>query len=200
MGVLDRHARLEPLEPGGVVDRDELGGRMLEPAEQVSDDVDVERLEARISLGGGRHLRDVELVVDVAVQPEARALDRRDRLSREHERDWHVPEEATASRLGHDSALVADDGVVEPRLLDVGPHRPEHPSSDDEDADPGGPRRADGCERPLTEDEALGKERPVEVARERLHLAWKLRRKAQPRYCWRNATRSASSWSSSFSP
>ena len=50
---------------------------------------------------------------------EALLLERRDRLARELERDRLVAEEVAGRRIGDDGALVADDRVVDPGLLEV---------------------------------------------------------------------------------
>ena len=87
-----------------------------EPRGEVSDRVEREVLEARVALGLRRHLGDVELVVDVAVDVEALLLEDGDRLARELEWDRLVPQELTGGRVGDDGALVADDRVVDPGL------------------------------------------------------------------------------------
>ena len=50
---------------------DELRRRPVEPVEQVADRMQLEVLEVRVALRLGGDLGDVELVVHVAVQPEA---------------------------------------------------------------------------------------------------------------------------------
>jgi len=57
---------LERVERVGISDRDELRRVCAEPLAQVAHLVDLEALEACIGAGLGRHLGDVQLVVDVA--------------------------------------------------------------------------------------------------------------------------------------
>ena len=58
---------------------------------QVADLVDVEVLISRVRDRLGRRLRDVELVVDVAVDVEPGPRDRVDRVECIHARDRHMP-------------------------------------------------------------------------------------------------------------
>ena len=81
--------------------------------------MDLEALEVGVRARLRRHLGDVELVVDVAVDVEAGVDDGVDRLERAVARDRHVAQELAGHRVGDDRALVADDGIVEARLLEV---------------------------------------------------------------------------------
>jgi hypothetical protein len=77
-----------------------------------------------------------------------------------------VEQKLTGRRVGDDRSLVADDEIVEVRLLEVRPHRPEHAAGDDDDVDA---RRTRPCERllrPRPEHTVLGDQGPVEVERE----------------------------------
>ena len=101
----------------------------------------IEVLEVGVLARLRRHLRDVELVVDVAVEAEAFRVDRGDRLARELERDRLVAQPAPARRLGDDGALVTDERIVEAGLERERSRRPEHPSGHEHDVDAGGVRR-----------------------------------------------------------
>ena len=175
------HPVLQPVEGVGVVDGDELRRRRREPGGEVADLVQREVLEAGVALGLRRHLGDVELVVDVAVDVEALRADGGDRLARELERDRLVAQELAGARVGDDGALVADDRVVDAGLLQVRPHRAEHAAGDDDHADPGGAGAGDRRLRPRPERAVLPDQRPVEVAGEDVGLAGKSGREDQPR-------------------
>ena len=124
-------------------------------------------------------LGHVELVVDVAVEPEARGLDGDDRLARELERNRLVQEEA-AARLGDDGALVADDGILlEAEFGEVRPYRPEHAPGDDDEADSRLAHGGDGCERARAQEAVLPDQGPVEVASERRDVAREVVREVQ---------------------
>jgi hypothetical protein len=74
-----------------------------------------------------------------------------------------VEEELAGRGVGDDSSLVADDQIVEPRLLEVRPHRAEHAAGDDDHVRA---RRACPRERLLRawpEHSVLGDQGPVEV-------------------------------------
>ena len=133
-------SRLELVERRRVADRDELRRVTVEPGAEIADRVDLEALEVGVAPRLGRHLRDVEQVVDVAVEMEAGREHGVHRLPRLGERDGDVEEELARRRVGDDGSLVADDEIVELRLLEVRPHGPEHPPGDDHDVDAGGPR------------------------------------------------------------
>ena len=105
---------LELVQRAGLADDDELRRRLVEPREQVADLVDRQAWKSAYARASVRHLRDVQLVVHVAVEVEP-AGHRGDRLARGLERDRHVAEEP-ARRVGDDGALVADDEPVEPEL------------------------------------------------------------------------------------
>jgi hypothetical protein len=83
-------------------------------------------------------------------------------------REWdgNVEEELARRRVGDDGSLVADDEIVELRLLEVRPGGSVHPPGDDDNV-------CAGCSRPRecvpgarAEDAVLGDQRPVEVERE----------------------------------
>ena len=81
--------------------------------------MDLELLELGVAPRLGRHLRDVELVVDVAVEVEAGLEHGVHRLPRLGERDGEVEKELARRGVGDDGSLVADDEIVELRLLEV---------------------------------------------------------------------------------
>ena len=85
------------------------------------------------------------------------------RLSGLRERNGHVEEELARCRVGHDGSLVADDEIVEPRLLEVRAHRSEHPPGDDHDVGAGCPRPRERFPGARAEDAVLGDQRPVEI-------------------------------------
>jgi hypothetical protein len=88
-------------------------------------------------------------------------------------RDGHVAEELAGHRVGNDGALVADDRVVDPGLLDVRADRAEHPSGDDDHAHAGRAHGGDRSLRPRPQDSVLGDQGAVEVDRERGERAGK---------------------------
>jgi hypothetical protein len=77
-----------------------------------------------------------------------------------------VEEEFARRRVRDDGALVADDEIVEPSLLEVGPHRSEHAAGDDDHVDARGPRPAERLAGARPQDTVLGDQRPVEIGRE----------------------------------
>src|SRR5712691_12322784 len=89
-------------------------------------------LEVRVAARLGRDLRDVELVADVTVEPEPFGVQGADRLPRDLQRDRDVTQPAAALRLRDDRALIANDGIVEPRLERVPSHRLKHPTGDED--------------------------------------------------------------------
>jgi hypothetical protein len=88
------------------------------------------------------------------------------RLPRLGERDWAVEKELARRGVGDDGSLVADDEIVELRLLEVRPHGPEHPPGDDDDVDAGGPRPRERVASARPQHAVLADQRPVEVERE----------------------------------
>jgi hypothetical protein len=122
-----------------------------------------ELLEVGIPPRLGRHLGDVEEVVEVAVHVEAGRNHRVHRLPRLRQGDGDVNEPLACRRIGDDRALVADDEIVEPRLLEVRPHRPEHAARHDDDVSAGRARPLERGLCPGTQRAVLGDERPVEI-------------------------------------
>ncbi len=110
---------LELVERLRVADGDELRRVVVQPLVQRADDVDLDPLEVGVRARLRRHLGDVQLVVDVAVDVEAGVDDGVDRLERDGARNRNVPQELAGHRVGDDGALVADDRIVEPRLLEI---------------------------------------------------------------------------------
>ena len=90
----------------------------------------------------------------------------------EGERDRDVEEELARRRVRDDGALVADDEIVEPRLLEVGQHRAEHAAGDDDHVGAGGARSRERLLRPRAQHAVLGDQRPVEVEREGGDVPW----------------------------
>jgi hypothetical protein len=144
--------------------------------------VDVEILEARVRLRLRRHLRDVQLVVDVTVDVEAAFDDGVDRLERDVARDRHVTQDLAAHRVRDERALVADDRIVEAGFEDIRPHRTEHAAGDDDHMRSRLPNRRDRGRRARAQRRVLADEGAVEVGRERADLAGKARRKLDCRY------------------
>jgi hypothetical protein len=87
-------------------------------------------------------------------------------LPRLGERDGAVEKELARRGVGDDGSLVADDEIVELRLLEVRPHRSEHPPGDHDDVDAGGPRLRERVARARPQHAVLADQRPVEVERE----------------------------------
>jgi hypothetical protein len=77
-----------------------------------------------------------------------------------------VEEELTARRVGDDRALVADNEIVELRLLEVRPNRAEHAAGHDDDVDSRRPRPVEAVARARPQHAVPGDQRPVEVERE----------------------------------
>ena len=102
--------------------------------------MDLELLEVGVASRLRRHLGDVEQVVEVAVEMEAGLDHGIHRLARLRQRDRDVEEELTRRRVGDHGSLVADDEIVEARLFEVRPHRPEHPARHDDNVGAGGAR------------------------------------------------------------
>ena len=78
-----------------------------------------------------------------------------------------MAEELARDGVGDDGALVADDGIVDPRLGDVRADGAEHPAGDDDDVHAGRAGRGDRGLRARPKHGVLGDERAVEVDRER---------------------------------
>jgi hypothetical protein len=88
------------------------------------------------------------------------------RSPRVGERDGNVEQELARRGLGDDGSLVADDELVEARLLEIGPYRPEHATGHDDDVDSRCTRSRERLLRPRLQHAVLGDQRPVEVERE----------------------------------
>ena len=149
-----------------------------------------------------RLARDVELVVDVQFGEMPSDSSARDRLARDLELDRLVQEELARSRVDDGRALVADDRLVERRLVEVAPHRAEHAAGRDDHGDARALRARDRGARARAELPVPADERPVEVAGERLDRAAEpIRKEAQPPVddatnCATSAICCGSSWSS----
>ena len=128
--------------------------------------MDLEVLEVGVAPRLRCHLRDVEQVVDVAVEVKAGGEHGVHRLARLGERDGDVEEELSRRRVGDDGSLVADDEIVELRLLEVRAHRPEHPPGDDDDVGARRPRPRERVPGARPQHAVLGDQRPVEIERE----------------------------------
>jgi hypothetical protein len=95
-----------------------------------------------------------------------------------------VEKELARRRVGDDGSLVADHEIVEPRLLEVGPHRPEHAPGDDDDVCACRPGPRERVLRPRAQHAVLGDQRPVEVQRERGDAPRESRREGERYGAW----------------
>ena len=138
----------------------------MKPLVQWPDRVDLESLEVRVGARFRRHLGDVQLVVDVAVDVEPGGDDGVDRLERGRARDRQVPQERAGDRIGDNRALVADDGIVELCLLEIRADAAEHPAGDDDHVRSGRANAPDRLARVRAEYGVLRDERAVEIDRE----------------------------------
>jgi hypothetical protein len=77
-----------------------------------------------------------------------------------------MEEELARRRVGDNGSLVADDEIVELRLLEVRAHRSEHPPGDDDDVRARRPRPFERVPGALPQHAVLGDQRPVEIERE----------------------------------
>jgi hypothetical protein len=77
-----------------------------------------------------------------------------------------MEQELARRRVGDDCSLVADDEIVELRLLEVRAHGSEHPPGDDHDVGSRFSRSGERFPGAGTEDAVLGDQRPVEIERE----------------------------------
>jgi hypothetical protein len=77
-----------------------------------------------------------------------------------------MEEELARRRFGDDGSLVADDEIVELRLLEVWAHRSEHPPGDDDDVGASRPRPGERVPGARPQHAVLGDQRPVEIERE----------------------------------
>jgi hypothetical protein len=91
-----------------------------------------------------------------------------------------VAQERTAARIGDEGALVANDRVVELRLLEVRAHGAEHPAGDDDEGNSERANGSNGLDRALREERVLADQGAVEIARDRLDRARKVSGKSQP--------------------
>jgi hypothetical protein len=85
------------------------------------------------------------------------------RLARLGERDRDMEEELARRRVGDDGTLVADDEIVELRLLDVWAYRSEHPSGDHDHVRAARSRARQRFAGAWPKNAVLGDQRPVEV-------------------------------------
>jgi len=148
---------------------DELRRRLLQPGGEVADLLHGNVLEAGVHPRVLGLLLDVEPVADVAVRRVAEPGEQAHGLARRLERDRLVQQERAARRVDHRGALIADDGIRDPRLLQVGPDRAEHPSRGHDDRDSCVLGTGDRCARPRPQKAVSAYEGAVEVAGERLH-------------------------------
>ena len=70
------------------------------------------------------------------------------------------------ARVGDDGSLVADDEIVELRLLEVRAHCAEHPPRDDDDVGARRPRLCESVPGARPQHAVLGDQRAVEIQRE----------------------------------
>ena len=188
-------------EDGRLGNDHELRRRALEPREQVTDLDHGKALERRVPARVLGLARDVELVVHVHVRRDAERPERGDRLARDLEVERLVQEELARSRIDHGRALVAHDRLLERRLVEVAPHRPEHAAGRHQHVDARALRASDRGARARAELPSGADERPVEVRGERLDgAAEPIRKEAQPPVddatnCATSAICCGSSWS-----
>jgi hypothetical protein len=78
-----------------------------------------------------------------------------------------MEEKLARGRVGDDRSLVADDVIVELRLLEIRVHRSEHPAGDDHDVDAAGARPSERVAGARSQHTVLTDQRPVEIERER---------------------------------
>jgi len=95
--------------------------------------------------------------------------------------DRLVTQELAGERIGDDRTLIADDRILDARLLEVGPDGAEHPAGDDEDAQAGRAGASDRGEGAWPQRAVRPDQCPVEVAGEDVDLARERRRQDQPR-------------------
>jgi len=89
------------------------------------------------------------------------------RIARIRERDRDVEQELATRRIGDNRALVADDRIVEARLLEIRARRAEHPSRHDDHVRAGVANGSEGGASARPQDAVLGDEGPVEIEGER---------------------------------
>ena len=89
-----------------------------------------------------------------------------DRLERDRAWDRHVPQKLAGPRVGDDGALVADDRIVDPRLLEIGEYAAEHAARDDDHVRPCGADAPDRLARVRSQHRVLRDEGAVEIDRE----------------------------------
>jgi hypothetical protein len=123
-------------------------------------------LKIGVTPGLRRHLGDVKLVVEVAVDAKAGTDYCVDRLPGLRQRNWDMKQELARRRIGDDRSLIADDEIVETRLLEVRLHGTEHAAGDDDDVSAACPRPHQRSAGARVEHAVLGDQRPVEVERE----------------------------------
>ena len=133
-------------------------------------------VQIRIRVRLGRLRGDVQLVVDIRVEVEARLDHGVHRLARGRQRDRDVPQEVPAEWIGDERALVADDRVVEARRPQERQHRLEHPAGDDDHVRPGRADALDRSARARPQHEVGADQGAVEVDRERGDVAREARR------------------------
>ena len=156
---------------GRVGDGDELRRRLLQPRREVAYGLDRDVLEVGVHPGVLGVLRHEEAVVDVTVRRVPEPGQQGDRLARGLEWDRLMEHERAARGVDDRGSLVTDDEVGDAGLLEVRPHRAEHPARGHDHRDAGCLRACD-CragarpQQPVTTDE-----RAVEVAGKCLDVA-----------------------------
>ena len=183
------HALFQSVQHLGIVDDDELRRLLVEPLEQVTNRMQLEVLEVRVALRLRRDLCDVQLVVDVAVEPEALRVQDRNRFARNLERNRHVTEPASVHGVRDHCALVADDRLVDSCLHRVTADRLEHAPGHQHHVNSHSARSGDRRAGPGPQDRVLADQRAVEVARNGVDLAREVLRKDQPCGFVRKSTR-----------
>ena len=165
---------------GGFGDGDELRRRLREPPCEVSDLLDRNVLEVGVHPRVLGVLGHEQAVVDVTVRPVPKLGEQGDRLASGLEWDRLVEHERPAGGVDDRGSLVTDNEVGDARLLEIGPHRAEHPPRCDDHRDPSRLGACDrgagaGAQQPVAADE-----RAVEVAGECLDIAREGRGENQP--------------------
>ena len=140
---------------------------------------------------------DVEPVGDVAVRRVPQPRQEPDRLAGRLDGHRFVEEELAADGIDDGCALVADDRLGDPGLLEVRTHRPEHTAGRHEHGDTRSLRSRDRRPRPRSQKRVAPDQGAVEIAGERPHVRREGGREDQlpPVACTTYAATSAICWS-----
>ena len=141
--------------------------------------MELQTLEVGVPSGFGCDLGDVQLVADVAIQPEAFVVQCANRLACELQRNRNVAQPFAGFRLRDDGALVTHERIVESGVECVGSHRPEHAAGHEDDVNACFADALEDRARTSMKRRVLADQRPVEVARHCCDVAREVRRKLQ---------------------